>query len=368
MKLSTFALLFLGGISGALSAEVQVFYYPAPSGLDLPEELTPKQSKIVVAQQLGLEWYETLDGEDAEKLIVQRDFVGKGVENSLLLTIQGHAEDVIPEFIPFFRSEMTSPSSLISNYINRAGDVYTHVFSGQSASTKPSRILDEFDLPATEETAAFKEELGALLNYYDSEDDEKFGAFSITSLSQLADRYGMDSTPYSTAAFTFAVFVKSLAEKGVNMVIVSYPEPTLNTLTKRQQPPQSPLPPSLPKPAEPISAISTCFTSETTCTESTNSCSGHGKCVAASKAGRTCYVCACSSTRSTDGQGKNKTHSWAGTSCEREDVSSEFVLLAGSAIALILLVVGSVTLLAGVGGQELPSTLTGGAVGASKKD
>ena len=37
-----------------------------------------------------------------------------------------------------------------------------------------------------------------------------------------------------------------------------------------------------------------------------------------------------------------------------------FVLLAGTTVTLLLLVLGSVGLLSGVGGEKLPSTLTGG--------
>lgn len=44
-----------------------------------------------------------------------------------------------------------------------------------------------------------------------------------------------------------------------------------------------------------------------------------------------------------------------------------FVLLSGTAIALILLVGASVVLLTGIGEQELPSTLTGG-VAPTRKD
>lgn len=45
-----------------------------------------------------------------------------------------------------------------------------------------------------------------------------------------------------------------------------------------------------------------------------------------------------------------------------------FVLLGGTVIALILLVAGSVGLLTSVGSQDLPSTLTGGAAGGTKRE
>jgi hypothetical protein len=135
-------------------------------------------------------------------------------------------------------------------------------------------------------------------------------------------------------------------------------------LNKRQaQPPQqSPLPPQSPVPQQPISGVSTCFASADICTDSTNSCSGRGQCLQASKAGRTCFICACSKTSD-----KGKTQTWVGDACERKDISGPFVLLAGSTIALILLIAGSISLLAGISSEKLPSTLTGGAVNGKRE-
>jgi len=78
----------------------------------------------------------------------------------------------------------------------------------------------------------------------------------------------------------------------------------------------------------------------------------------ASKAGKTCFVCACNQTSTANG----KIQTWVGDACERKDISGPFALLAGSTIALILLIGGSISLLAGIGEETLPSTLTGSAV------
>lgn len=45
-----------------------------------------------------------------------------------------------------------------------------------------------------------------------------------------------------------------------------------------------------------------------------------------------------------------------------------FVLLTGTTIALILLVAGSIALLAAVGATTLPSTLTGAVAGGAKRE
>jgi len=87
--------------------------------------------------------------------------------------------------------------------------------------------------------------------------------------------------------------------------------------------------------------------------------------VQATKAGRSCFVCTCSVTKT--GQGNRvKTEKWVGESCERLDVSGPFVLITGTVVAMILIVVGSVSLLYSVGNIELPSTLMGNAVVARK--
>lgn len=45
-----------------------------------------------------------------------------------------------------------------------------------------------------------------------------------------------------------------------------------------------------------------------------------------------------------------------------------FVLLAGTTVALLLMIAGSVGLLYSIGGQELPTVLTGGIAGGQKRE
>lgn len=54
--------------------------------------------------------------------------------------------------------------------------------------------------------------------------------------------------------------------------------------------------------------------------------------------------------------------------CTDDVLGRPFVLLAGTVIALILLVAGSIGLLTAVGSQELPSTLTGAVAGGHKRE
>lgn len=398
------ALVLLTFIGSALSSTVQVYIYPTPQQSLLNDlELTQKEARLVMAQHVGLEKFEHLaeplaDNADAwgglgSWQFGAENFVGAGIPNAVVVGVsESFARDVLPPALslPTFKyTKSESPDSqvnmLLNTFVGRAAKVYSYATSSPSLSSlpssqlvdKPQRLLDIFSLPATASSSAFIADLSSLVDFLDSVeldqdlfDAEKFGAFQFGSLQRLAKHYGRDSEEYKTATATLrAALSSAIAQHKLNLIVLTVPETEFASSTHnhhKRQPPQSPLPPHLPHPAAPISAISTCFATEETCSNSTSFCSGHGACVSASKAGRTCFVCTCENTKVNDGK---KTIRWAGDACEKQDISDSFTLLAGTVIALILLIGGSVALLAGIGGEELPSTLTGGvAPGASKRD
>jgi hypothetical protein len=221
---------------------------------------------------------------------------------------------------------------------------------------------------ASPQTETFISELSALVAFLESDDLswDRFGAFRITGLRTIADAYGRESEQYTLAASSLTAALRSALSKKphLNMVIFTHPEKTrangVERVERRQD--QSPLPDPVPLP--PVGSDRLCFTSEEICSNSTDSCSGHGTCVEAIKAGRTCFTCACEATQDSPG----RTQYWAGSKCERKDVSGPFVLIAGTVITLILIVVSSVALLFGVGNQPLPSVLTSSAPGMSVKE
>jgi len=176
------------------------------------------------------------------------------------------------------------------------------------------------------------------------------------------------SAEYLDAVRTVRSFLRSALNRSdrLRLAILTFDayDQQKRSLIPRQE--QSPLPSSRPLPQQPISSISTCFTTQDACEETTNSCSGRGQCVEATKSGRTCFVCSCSNTRTGEGA-QTKTDIWVGESCERKDISAPFVLLTGSVVVLILLVIASVSLLSGIGYSELPSTLLSTTV-SSKRD
>jgi hypothetical protein len=151
------------------------------------------------------------------------------------------------------------------------------------------------------------------------------------------------------------------------MAVLLSPPVTSSVLAKRQiQPPQTPLPPnqnsSLP-PQEPYFSTSTCYVTLDDCTNGTNSCSGHGACTNATRTTKgeqkTCFVCACQTSVSDKG---SKTV-WVGASCQKEDISGPFILLAGTTIGVLALIFGAIAILTVMGDEKLPGVLTAGATG-----
>jgi len=280
------------------------------------------------------------------------------------------ARDVLPSSMkPSFSLvdslSVSSLSSLISTYLHRARHMYTSIYSELSHTSQGiPRFLDIFSVssPATE---TFISETSSLSEFLETDkaSTDKFAAFELNGLSYIAEAYGRSSEEYKLAARTIrAVLESALSEPNMNIALLTYSD-SIPRIKRLVQPPQSPLPPPSPIPQQPIGGVSTCFLSKDICVNSTNSCSGRGTCMEASKAGKTCFICACNQTTTDNG----KTQTWVGDACERKDISGPFVLLAGSTIVLILLIAGSMSLLASIGDEKLPSTLAGGAVGVKKE-
>ena len=181
------------------------------------------------------------------------------------------------------------------------------------------RILDIFSVHPSDATELYLSETSQLVSFVETEETDAFGAFSLSGLSAIRSEYGAESELYSLGAETLrTILASTLLKSQINLVLLTYPSITTHVSRQDQlQPPQqSPLP--IPSPQLPLSGSSTCFADLDACTGNTSSCSGHGECIQASKAGRTCFVCSCLSTRD---ESDRKTD-WAGEQCERQDVSS----------------------------------------------
>lgn len=226
--------------------------------------------------------------------------------------------DVIPKNLdPTFEipstSSVTSLDSLISTLLHRAPFSYSQIFCEASypAHGVP-RLLDIFSVPSIS-TGTFLSEVSTLLDFIESDSTSgRFGAFELKGLGEIQQAFGGGSEQYRVAAETLQAVIQSAIAKGsVNLAVLTHS----SAPRAKRDPQQSPIPSPLPN--QPISSISTCHDSQETCGDATSSCSGRGQCVEVSKAGRTCFICACATTKDS----KGRTEDWAGEACERRDVS-----------------------------------------------
>ncbi|TKA28214.1 hypothetical protein B0A50_04186 [Salinomyces thailandicus] len=122
-----------------------------------------------------------------------------------------------------------------------------------------------------------------------------------------------------------------------------------------------------------------CFPTLASCQETTRNCSGHGSCSkkysdnsASDKSrSRDCYTCQCKATTKTlSSSGEDKQVStiyWAGSACQKQDVSVEFWMIALFTIGLVFLVCFAVGSVWDMGSEELPSVIGAGVSGPPKR-
>ncbi|KAF8070447.1 hypothetical protein FPV67DRAFT_1607025 [Lyophyllum atratum] len=346
--------LSLGILLSALPLSRAIDVYLSPPPPLLRSSLSPQHASAALSRHLGLDVFEPLRDASSPQYN-DESFVGKGSTNALLLTIDEEDAKAIlpPSMRPSFKlsapssAPVESLSSVVSTYLHRAPHSFASVYDdGMSPQLEDVQLLSTF---------------------FESAETPSFAALELTKLSELRKTYGSTSDEYTKAVDDIRHFLEREYENTDSLHIALLTFSTSTPLLDKRQPQasQSPLPPTHPPPQEPIGSVSTCFDSYESCTESTNGCSGRGKCLEARKSGRTCYVCACSVTKIGEGA-RVKTVRWVGQGCERKDVSGPFVLLTGTAIVMILLVFGSISLLSSVGDIELPSTLLATAVHVKK--
>ena len=309
-----------------LSLSQALNVYLSPQSSSPPPSLSPTDAASELSRHLGLEYFEPFPDVSLEQYYVEEPFVGRGHSNALLLTMD--EEDVEgacshdspnsfvhpfyiavlpPSVRPSFKlisPPISSLSSVISTYLHRARHTYTSVYTGGL-----SWRLEDVD---------------SLAAFFESAESPAFAAVEVKKFSDLRQTYGSTSEQYLHAADKIRAFLKRAYDESdrLHIALLTY-SPSYHSHVRREPAPQdsqSPLPPDHPPPQEPIGSISACFTSVDACTNGTNSCSGRGKCVEASKSGRICFICTCGITRT--GRGSQvKTDRWAGQSCERNDIS-----------------------------------------------
>jgi hypothetical protein len=121
-----------------------------------------------------------------------------------------------------------------------------------------------------------------------------------------------------------------------------------------------------PKPLLPVPA--TCYTTLESCNNSTNSCSGHGKCYRkwGKDEGRpSCFACMCTPTDDFFKQGEKGNPArriiyWGGAACQKKDVSGPFWLFAIFTVVMVGLVSWAIGMLFSIGEEKLPGVIGAG--------
>ncbi|KAJ5936445.1 hypothetical protein N7454_005080 [Penicillium verhagenii] len=113
-----------------------------------------------------------------------------------------------------------------------------------------------------------------------------------------------------------------------------------------------------------------CYASNSSCTDTTNNCSGHGYCYLKYGSGSdattgNCYACRCQQTIVRKNDGTTQKVQWGGPACQKKDISSPFLLIAGVSVFAVIMVSTAIGMLFSMGQQELPSVI-GAGVGGSK--
>lgn len=99
----------------------------------------------------------------------------------------------------------------------------------------------------------------------------------------------------------------------------------------------------------PFNKIPNFFETEEDCSNLTKECSGRGNCV---KVSNGLYSCKCQASVEGD-----RTFHWGGSDCSKRDVSTQFNLIVGTCIAIVIAAVFSVRLLFNLGSEPLPGIL-----------
>jgi hypothetical protein len=214
-----------------------------------------------------------------------------------------------------------SLTSLVSSYLHRATHAYSLVYSDLSIPPEGiPRTLDIFSAP-TPANEAFLAEISTLFSFVEPSTDirdDKFASLELTGLSQLATTYGRSSEQYQLAARTLkAVLEATTADPKNHIALLTYTPSPITDKRQAQPPQQSSLPAPQLIAGPPARRLATCLATADACFNATSDCFGHGQCVSTINAGRECFVCACSETKSTSG----KTESWVGEMCQKKDIS-----------------------------------------------
>lgn len=196
-----------------------------------------------------------------------------------------------------------------------------------------------------------------------------FARARITALADVQREFGAHSQTFQDAKAQVKQVLSSLVHRAeklagahVALVHTSEAQPTLHRRA------QSPLPlgvaPDRLRDWAAFSAMDqgpkTCYAQREQLEAATNTCSLRGTPTQTTKGGKLCWRCQCKPVR----QG-GRTSFYAGAACEKNDYSSQTLLIIGTVTVLYVTIVGSIALLYREGQKELPGTLASVSLSAS---
>lgn len=401
------------------NAEAQLYLHPSQSSENgLESQLTAPAFDEILSKHLGVEdaisqlkddvkqrtviLFSGMDDIDLASIIPSKLKNSQSVSSpphisSFEALINDYGQRIFDAQTP----TIAAAEKIVNFFENAAGEMESALESAsnwvfgtaQNAAGLGKKMIDETDFAIDDVSRPFYQSLRNLVAYLDTigsqEDDVSQSAYQALRFDGLQDikaSYGEESQQYQRAVQSLKDILKAAVDKAeavhtkrpqaLALVFVPRSEEDAATLVKRGEPltpfrgtiahtpflatrdleeevsnvvRQSPLAKSSDIPPE--SQLSgQCFTSEDDLNKATNKCSGRGKAIQSSKGGRKCYRCQCEKTN-----GKE----WAGSACQRPDISKPFALLAVTTIGLILVAFWSILYLFNEGQQELPSVLAG---------
>ncbi|WFD18027.1 hypothetical protein MCAP1_000239 [Malassezia caprae] len=193
-------------------------------------------------------------------------------------------------------------------------------------------------------------------------DLEAFARARISALADVQREFGAHSKTFQDAKAQVKQVLTSLVHRaeqlaGARVALVHTSEAKNSSLHRRTQ---SPLPlQTAPERMREWAAFSamdqgpkTCYTQREQLEAATNTCSLRGTPIQTTKGGKLCWRCKCKPVRE-----GGRTRFFAGAACEKDDYSSQTLLIIGTVAALYVATVGSIALLYREGQKELPGTL-----------
>ncbi|KAF2859070.1 hypothetical protein K470DRAFT_259239 [Piedraia hortae CBS 480.64] len=331
------ALLCLLGLCGLAVGHVHILNSPESShDVTAPSTLSPVAARLVLAHRAGVESYHRSELSNPDVLDAINTF---GERRSVVQTSKPKKKKMLV---------------LADGDSNSVADNSLH---GESSSFMISPA------PSIEQVRNLWVDLAkqAHPNIYSlASDDEMLRTLSSTKGGEFLIANGSAALDSALRKFKDRIITLYMPEKGATGADWgTYDMPRLHDGLRKRKRDQDPLAPaatgSSSAPHKGPSHGSLCFASIEACEKDTGSCSGHGNCIQSAPG---CFACKCAAKK----DGKRTTY-WAGTKCDKVDVSVQFWLIALFTVGLIGVISFAIGEVYALGNEKLPSVIGAGVAG-----